>query len=77
MNAVMDLITNNQYINTTKTGRVVSAIGGAALIVMALKDNKSHGIAKWVKIGTGATLVLRAISGFCPANKALGINKSA
>ena len=76
MNAIMDLLANNQYVNTTKGGRVVSAISGVALIALALKDKKSNTIAKWVKIGTGATLVLRAVSGFCPANKALGINKA-
>ncbi len=75
MNAIMDLLANNQYVNTTKSGRIISAVSGVALIGLALKDKKSSGIAKWVKIGTGATLVLRAVSGFCPANKALGISK--
>jgi uncharacterized membrane protein len=75
MNLIKDYLGTHEFTNTTTTGRIVSAISGLAIIGIALTDKKSSTLSKWVKIGSGAVLVLRAASGFCPVNKALGANK--
>ena len=76
MNAIKDFLITPEYINTTTTGRVLSAISGLAVIGIALSEKKTSTLAKWIKIGGGAVLVLRAVSGFCPVNKVLGVNKN-
>jgi uncharacterized membrane protein len=75
MNLIKDYLGTHEFTNTTTTGRVVSAIGGLAMIGMALTEKKNSTLSKWIKIGSGAVLILRAASGFCPVNKALGVNK--
>lgn len=76
MNVIKDFLTTPEYINTTTTGRVVSALSGLAIIGIALSEKKASTLSKWIKIGSGSVLILRAISGFCPVNKAIGIEKS-
>jgi uncharacterized membrane protein len=75
MNVIKDLLTTPEYTNTSTTGRVVSALTGLAVIGIALSEKKTSTLGKWIKIGGGAVLVLRAISGFRPVDKALGVNK--
>lgn len=76
MNVIKDFLITPEYINTTTTGRLLSAISGLAVIGIALSEKKTSTLSKWVKIGGGAVLVLRAVSGFCPVNKALGVKKT-
>ncbi len=73
---VKDLLLSSELTNSSHAGRIVSALSGIAIIGVALTEKKSSTISKWLKIGTGATLVLRAISGFRAENKLLGVNKT-
>ncbi|RYY21944.1 MAG: hypothetical protein EOO04_17060 [Chitinophagaceae bacterium] len=59
---------------TTNTGRIVSAISGVAIIGMAMMDKKGSSLSKWIKIGSGAVLILKAVSGLRPVNKALAVS---
>jgi hypothetical protein len=72
MNAVKNLLTTPDYINTSTTDRVISALSGLAIIGVAVREKNTTTLSKWVKIGSGAVLILRAVSGFCPVSKALG-----
>ena len=76
MNLLKDYLATQEYTNTSNSGRIVSALSGLAIIGVALIDKKQSNLSKWVKIGSGAVLVLRAASGFCPVNKVLGVDKS-
>ncbi|RYG05231.1 MAG: DUF2892 domain-containing protein [Chitinophagaceae bacterium] len=58
-------------INVTDSDRLISALGGVAVIGLALADSKSSGISKWLKIAGGAVLIYRAATGYCPVQKAL------
>ena len=78
MNIIKDLLTSPKDLlnsadmtNTTKAGRIVSALGGIAIIGMAMMDKKGSSLSKWIKIGSGAVLILKAVSGLRPGNKAL------
>jgi uncharacterized membrane protein len=77
MSTIKDLLANNEYINTSTSGRIVSALGGLAIITLALTRKNQSTLTKWVEIGSGAALILRAASGYCPVNKAMGLNKAA
>ncbi|MEX1238907.1 MAG: SRPBCC family protein [Cyclobacteriaceae bacterium] len=62
--------TGTSTINVGTTERIVSALGGAALTAMALRDLRGpSGISMLL---TGGLLLVRGISGFCPVNHALG-----
>jgi uncharacterized membrane protein len=76
MNKLQHFLTEADYINTSDSERVVSATSGLALIGVALVTKNQSNLAKWFKIISGALLIARAASGFCPLNKALGIDHS-
>lgn len=62
--------TNSMNVGTNE--RIISALGGAALTVMALRDWKSPaGISM---LATGGLLLMRGLSGYCPVNHAVGRN---
>lgn len=64
--------TGTSSINVGTTERIVSALGGAALTVMALRDIKSpSGISMLL---TGGFLLVRGLSGYCAVNNAIGRN---
>jgi uncharacterized membrane protein len=63
---------NSVDTTTSNTGRIISAISGVAIIGMAMMDKKGSSVSKWIKIGSGAVLILKAVSGLRPVNKALG-----
>jgi len=76
MSVVKDLLNSPEVANTSNTGRLVSAISGVAIIGLALMDKKSSSLSKWIKIGSGAVLILRAAAGYQPVNRVLGFSKS-
>lgn len=76
MNAVKDLLTTPEYINTSTTDRIISALSGLAIIGVAVTEKNNSTLSKWIKIGSGAVLILRAASGFCPVSKAFGIDNN-
>ncbi len=76
LESVKDMLTTASYINTGVKERVVSSAAGAILIGMAIKDIKSPSVKTWVEMATGALLLARGISGFCPVNKMLGRDTS-
>ncbi|MEX2233953.1 MAG: SRPBCC family protein [Cyclobacteriaceae bacterium] len=64
--------TGSSTINVGTPERIISAFGGAALTVMALRDLKSpSGISMLL---TGGFLLVRGISGYCAVNNAVGRN---
>jgi hypothetical protein len=80
MSVINDLLTSPKDLLTSanatssNTGRIVSAISGVAIIGLAMMDKKSSSLSKWIKIGSGAVLILRAVSGLRSANKSLGVS---
>ena len=59
-------------VNVGTAERIASAIGGAALTIMALRDLKSpSGISMLI---TGGFLLSRGLTGYCSVNKAMGRN---
>ena len=66
-----DLLHSADLAGSSNTGRIVSAISGVAIIGMAMMDKKGSSLSKWIKIGSGAVLILKAVSGLKQANKAL------
>jgi uncharacterized membrane protein len=62
--------TADDGVNVGKTERLVSAIAGAGLILLALRRKRLRGIL----IPIGGNLITRAVSGRCPINRALGRN---
>lgn len=64
--------TGTSAMNVGTSERVISALGGAALTVMALRDLKSPaGISMLL---TGGFLLVRGVSGYCAVNNAMGRN---
>lgn len=64
--------TGTSAVNVGSTERIISALGGAALTVMGLRDLKSpSGISMLL---TGSFLLVRGLSGYCAVNNALGRN---
>ncbi len=59
-------------VNVGRAERIASGVAGAALITLALRRRVLRG----VLLPLGAGLVWRAISGRCPANRALGRNSA-
>jgi len=57
-------------INVGSTERLISGMAGAALIVLALRRKRLRGIL----LPIGGNLIVRAVSGRCPINRALGRN---
>src|SRR5688500_18762973 len=58
--------------NVGTSERIVSALGGAALTAMALRDLKSpSGLSMLL---TGGFLLVRGLSGYCAVNNAIGRN---
>ena len=76
LNSPKDLLNPADFTNSSNTGRIVSAISGIAIISMAMMDKKSSSLSKWIKIGSGAVLILKAVSGLRPVNKALGVTQN-
>lgn len=64
--------TGSSTINVGTTERIISALGGAALTVMALRDIKTPGGVSMLL--SGAFLLVRGITGYCAVNQALGRN---
>lgn len=59
-------------VNVGTPERIISALGGAALTVMALRDLRSpSGVSMLL---TGGLLLVRGLSGYCPVNNAIGRN---
>ncbi|HET9487508.1 MAG TPA: SRPBCC family protein [Chryseosolibacter sp.] len=66
--------TGSSEINIGSTERIISALGGAALTVMALRNLKSPaGVSMLL---TGGFLLMRGVSGFCAVNHAIGRNSA-
>ena len=66
--------TGSSAVNVGTSERIVSALGGAALTVMALRDLKSPaGVSMLV---TGGFLLVRGLSGYCVVNNAVGRNSA-
>ena len=64
--------TGTGSINVGTAERIISALGGAALTAMALRDLKSpSGVSMLL---TGGFLLVRGISGYCAVNNAVGRN---
>lgn len=64
----------SSMINVGTSERIVSALGGAALTVMALRDLKSpSGVSMLL---TGGFLLVRGLSGYCAVNHAIGRNSA-
>ena len=62
--------TGTSTINVGSAERIVSALGGAALTVMALRDLKSpSGVSMLL---TGGFLLTRGLTGYCAVNHAIG-----
>lgn len=76
MKSVKEMLTGAEYINTGVKERIVSSAAGAVLVGMALKDIRHPSAKTWIEMATGAFLLFRGISGFCPVNKALGRDTS-
>jgi hypothetical protein len=73
LNSPKELL-NSVDTTSSNTGRIVSAISGMAIIGMAMMDKKGSSLSKWIKIGSGAVLILKAVSGLRPVNKAIGVS---
>lgn len=77
MSVIKDLVTSSELLNTSSnSGRLVSVLSGAAIIGMALMDKKGSSLSKWIKIGSGAVLILRAASGYRPISKAISASRN-
>ena len=64
--------TGTSSLNVGTPERIVSALGGAALTVMALRDLKSPaGVSMLL---TGSFLLVRGLTGYCAVNNAVGRN---
>jgi uncharacterized membrane protein len=64
--------TGTSTLNVGTPERIVSALGGAALAVMGLRDLKSPaGVSMLL---TGGFLLVRGVSGYCAVNNAIGRN---
>jgi uncharacterized membrane protein len=61
-------------INVSDKERVISNTIGAALIVMGLLNVKQPGIKTFFELGTGALMIFRGASGYCPVNAIIGRN---
>ena len=75
LNKPKDLL-NSADMTTSNAGRIVSTLGGIAIIGMAMMDKKSSSLSKWIQIGSGAVLILKAVSGLRQANKVLGVSNT-
>jgi uncharacterized membrane protein len=58
--------------NVTRTERIVSIAAGATLVALAIRKLNAQSMLRKVLSSTGAGLVARGISGFCPVNKVTG-----
>jgi hypothetical protein len=76
MKSVKEVLTNASYINTGMKERIVSSVAGAVLVGMAIREIKRPSVKTWAEMATGALLMARGISGFCPINKMLGRDTS-
>ena len=56
--------------NVGRTERIASGLAGAALVALSLRQRRLRGLL----IPLGGGLVVRAITGRCPVNRALGRN---
>jgi len=64
--------TGSSTINVGTNERIISALGGAALTAMALRDLRSPaGVSMLL---TGGFLLVRGITGYCAVNQAMGRN---
>jgi hypothetical protein len=70
MNAIKDLLTTPELTTSSTSGRVISVLSGLAIIGLAMMDKKQSTLSKWVKIGSGAVLILQAASGIRPGKNA-------
>lgn len=59
----------SSHINVTRPERVLSAVGGAALTLVGLRQS---GIGGLLTTLAGGALLFRGASGFCPVNQAMG-----
>jgi len=70
--SLIPFASGSSTINVGNTERIISALGGAALAVMGLRDMKSPaGMSMFL---SGGFLLFRGISGYCPVNNAIGRN---
>jgi hypothetical protein len=74
MNVVKDHLSAHELSTGSTGGRVVAAISGVAIIGLALMDKKGSTLNKWVKIGSGAVLLLQAVAGYRKISKTRGLN---
>lgn len=65
-------MTGTSAVNVGTAERIVSALGGAALTVMALRDFKRP--MSVTMLLTGGFLLVRGLSGYCAVNNAIGRN---
>jgi uncharacterized membrane protein len=70
MNSIQDILP----INVSDKERVASSAIGAALLVMGLLNIKQPSVKTFLELGTGALMIFRGASGYCPVNAAIGRN---
>jgi uncharacterized membrane protein len=61
-------------VNVSDKERVVSGAIGAALLVMGLLNVNQPGVKTFLELGTGALMLFRGTSGYCPVNAVIGRN---
>ena len=54
-------------VNITEKQRVISSILGSALIALGVLDFRKSGLRKAIRLTTGSLLLMRGVSGYCPA----------
>lgn len=59
----------SSHINVNRPERVLSAVGGAALAMVGLRQSGTAGL---LSVLAGGVLLFRGLTGYCPLNEALG-----
>lgn len=61
-------------VNISDKERMISGGIGAALIVMGLFNIKQPSVKTFLELGTGALMLFRGATGYCPVSAAIGRN---
>jgi len=61
-------------VNISDKERMISGGIGAALIVMGLLNVKHPSVKTFLELGTGALMLFRGTTGYCPVSAAIGRN---
>jgi uncharacterized membrane protein len=71
---IMEAIQDILPVNISAQERVISAGIGAALLVMGLFEVKHPNVKTFLELGTGALMLFRGTTGYCPVSAAIGRN---